>query len=311
VLLLASGCLAHHSGALPGEPEQARFAHVRGARVRYVDEGKGPAVVLIHGFAASLGTWEGVRPALRKNHRVLALDLKGFGWSSRPDGNYSPREQARIVEAVMDERGIERAAVVGHSYGASVALALALQAPSRVERLALYDAWVYEGQLPTFFHWARPKGLGEMLFALFYDQRPQDRMELAFYDPKALNQKLVDSIRRRLERPGTKAAALATVRGMRYERMQKQYAEIEQPTLLLWGREDHVAPLRIGERLVRQLPRAQLRVYPRCGHFPMIEAASASTRDLAAFLEGKRVPARLVSGPGSQAARARQAEATP
>ncbi|MFB6263664.1 MAG: alpha/beta fold hydrolase, partial [Bradymonadaceae bacterium] len=69
-----------------------------------------------------------------------------------------------------------------------------------------------------------------------------------------------------------------------YRRWQSEYDEIEEPTLLLWGREDGVSSLRFGERLVRQLPRAKLEVYPRCGHFPMVEAKEASTRDLLEFL---------------------------
>ena len=126
-----------------------------GARVRYVDEGQGPPVVLIHGFASSLDAWATVTPELVKRHRVIALDLKGFGWSDRPEGDYSPRAQATLVVQLLDRLGVKRAAVVAHSWGSSVALALALMAPDRVSRIALYDAWVYEEQLPTTFLWAR------------------------------------------------------------------------------------------------------------------------------------------------------------
>jgi len=290
VPLLLGGCLAHHSGAMAGEPRDASFAEVRGARVRYLDEGEGPAVVLLHGFASSLDTWEPVRSALRRHHRVLALDLKGFGWTDRPAGDYSPEEQARLVLALMDERGIDRAALVGHSYGASVALAAALEAPERVSRLALYDAWVYEDQLPTFFHWARADGVGEALFAVFYDQRPDERMSRAFYDPDAITESLVETVEASLERPGTKAAALAAVRGMRYDRLEWRYPRVRVPVLLLWGREDAVTPLEIGERLARELPAAELRVFPRCGHFPMIEARAASTAALARFLAEEAAP---------------------
>jgi pimeloyl-ACP methyl ester carboxylesterase len=77
------------------------------------------------------------------------------------------------------------------------------------------------------------------------------------------------------------------VRGQRYYRVQNRYPEIAQPALLLWGREDRVTPLSVGERLVRDLPNARLVVYPRCGHFPMIEASRASSADLTAFLSGR------------------------
>ena len=145
----------------------------------------------------------------------------------------------------------------------------------RVSRLALYDAWVYEEQLPTFFHWARADGVGETLFALWYKERPDDKMAQAFYDPKLVTEKLVDEVEAALDRPGTVAAALAAVRGQRYVDVQRKYRTIKQPTILLWGREDQVTTLRFGERLSKELPDAKLVVYPQCGHFPMIEAKYA------------------------------------
>ena len=286
VLSLLSGCLSFHAGAMPGEPKDATFANVEGVRVRYVDRGKGPPVVLVHGFASALDTWNDVAVALEaKGFRVIALDLKGFGWTDRPEGDYSPGAQAKLVYGLLDQRGVSSAAWVAHSWGASVALAAALQQPKRISRLALYDAWVYEEQLPTMFHWARADGVGEMLFGLWYKERPDDKITQAFYDPKLVSEKLVEEVEAALDRPGTVAAALAAVRGQRYAQIQGKYRTITQPAVLLWGREDAVTTLRFGERLSRELPNAKLIVYPQCGHFPMIEAASASTADLVTFLE--------------------------
>jgi len=288
---LSTGCVAFHQGPMPGEPAQATFREARGTRVRVRDTGQGPALVLLHGFASSLETWDRVQPALtRAGYRVISLDLKGFGWTDRPVGDYSPAEQARLVLDVMTQLGVEDAAVVAHSWGSSVALEMALLSPARVRGLALYDAWVYEEQLPSFFLWARAPGVGEALFSLFYDERPDDRMSLAFFDPSRLPERLMEDVERSLDRPGTRAAALAAVRGQRYAEVEARYRDVKQPALLLWGREDRVATLRVGERLVRDLPDAQLVVYPRCGHFPMMEAQAASTHDLLRFLRGLHAP---------------------
>ncbi len=287
--LTFSGCLAFHTGPLPDEPPDATFLTADDTRVRFVDEGEGPAVVLLHGFAASLSTWDDVIPELTPDHRVLALDLRGFGFSDRPeDADYSPAAQARLVFEVMDARGIDSAAVVAHSWGSSVALTMALEDPRRVERLALYDAWVFADQLPTFFLWSRANGVGEALFRLFYRERPGDKIELAFYDKSKVTQALVDETRDALHRPGALAAALEAVRGQRFEEVEHRYGEVTQPTLIMWGREDGVTRLSAGERLATELPNAELVVFPRCGHFPMIEAADASTRKLRAFLEATR-----------------------
>lgn len=308
---LATGCLSFHQGAIPGEPARARFAEIDGARIRYSDTGGDgspaprmggadegaarpeaprdePTVVLVHGFASSLNVWDAVVPELAKTHRVIALDLKGFGWSDRPSGDYSPEAEARIVLDLLEQRGVARAAFVGHSWGSSVVLAAALAAPERVSRVALYDAWVYEEQLPPFFHWSRAGGVGEVLFGLFYKERADERMALAFFDQRYVTEELVEAVEGQLERPGTAAAALAAVRGQRYAGLESRYASIDKPALLLWGREDLVTPLRFGERLATELGNARLVTYPRCGHFPMIEARAASTRELTAFLASDR-----------------------
>ena len=284
-LPLCAGCLAFHRGAMPGEPAGATFAEVEGARVRYTDQGKGPAVVMIHGYGSALETWELLAPQLVKaGRRVIALDLKGFGWTDRPEGDYSPAAQAALVLALLDKLGVDRFAIVAHSWGSSVSLQLALTVPERVTRLALFDAWVYEEQLPTFFHWARADGVGEALFGLYYKERADERIALAFFDHKYVTEKLVESVEDALDRPGTVAAALAAVRGQHYEDIEGRYRRIDKPTLLMWGREDIVTPLKYGERLARDLPGSKLIVYPRCGHFPMIEALATSNRDLVQFL---------------------------
>lgn len=284
------GVLSFHKGPLPGEPRSAHFVDVEGARVRYLDtahttgEAKPSTVVLLHGFASSSDIWAPLVPALSAKHRVISLDLKGFGWTDRPRGDYSPEAQAALVLKLLELRGVERAAIVAHSWGSSVALAAAMRAPERVTSLALFDAWVYEAQLPHFFHWARAEGVGEAMFGLFYQQSPEMRVGLAFHDPKFITPQLLARMHANMTKPGTTAAALAAVRGQRFHRVERLYRTIKQPTLLLWGREDRVSTLPYGERLARELPDAKLVVYPACGHFPMIEAQDASLRDLEEFL---------------------------
>ena len=286
------GCVSYHQGPIGGEPKTAQFAEIDGVRVRYVDVGEGSPVVLVHGFASSLDTWGGVLPELSKKHRVVALDMKGFGWSDRPDGDYSPRAQAELVMKLAVKRGLDKFTLVGHSFGASVVLAATLAYPEKIARIALYDAFVYEDQIPTFFHWSKADGLGEGLFTLFYKERADERIRLAFYDPAFVTEPLVESVEEQLDRPGTVAAALATVRAMRYADVERQYKKVQVPALLLWGREDTVTPLAYGERLASELKQSRLVVYPRCGHFPMREAMASSNRELVAFADEVPAPER-------------------
>lgn len=285
VAMTAAGCVSFQPAPLPGEPEQASYLELSQARVRYLDEGEGPPVVFLHGFGSSIEAWAEVIPEVVEDHRVIALDLKGFGWSGRPKGNYSPVSQSKLVFELLDELGVEETAVVAHSWGSSVALQMALRQPERVRRIALYGAWVYADQLPASFYWARVKPVGEFIFGSFYKQLPNEKLAAAFYDRSELTQPYVDYVKKLLDRPGTVAAALQAVRDQTFEEYEADYASVDQPTLLLWGREDNVAHLRYGERLVRDLPNAELEVYARCGHFPMKEAAAASTRRLTSFLK--------------------------
>jgi pimeloyl-ACP methyl ester carboxylesterase len=269
---------------MPNPPEGSTFLDVDGVKVRYLDEGKGPAVLFLHGYGASLDSWRIIAPKLVDSHRIVAVDLKGFGYTSRPAGDYSPAAQARMVWSVLDQRGVKSVAIVAHSWGASVALAMTLAQPERVRRLALYSAFVYEAQVPSFFLWSRARVLGEVLFGLYYKERIEERFALAFYDDRFVTVARLDVADEELSRPGTVAAALATARGQRYAKVEKKYRTIAQPALIMWGRDDIVTPVSYGERLAADLPNARLSVFPRCGHFPMIEAEPASTRELTAFL---------------------------
>ncbi len=295
---------------MAGAPKGARFVDAGGARVHVLDEGEGSPVVFIHGFASSLGTWKPMVPKLAKEHRVIALDLKGFGWTSRPPGDYSPAAQADLVLEVLDRLEVEEpVALVAHSWGSGVALQVALKKPERVERIALYDAWVYQEQLPTAFFLMRAPGVGEVLMDAFYDERTDDKLLLGFHDPRFVTEELAQNVAEQLSRPGTHAGALAAIRGQEYAEVEKRYRTIDKPVLLLWGREDRVTPLSIGERLLRELPDARLISYPGCGHFPMIEARAPSTRDLAAFLRER--PAAAPTSPAPASAPARPDEPLP
>lgn len=284
-----SGCLAWHRGPLPGEPANATFKMVDGTRVHYIEKGRGPAVVLLHGFGSGAHIWEGLAGELSRTNRVIAVDLKGFGWTDRPPGDYSPHAQAQMVYHLLDELGVGDTAIVAHSWGSSVALEMALQQPKRVNRIALYAAWVYEEQLPPTMLWARAPGMGEVLYGVWYGERMEDKLALAFYDPRFITQDVVDTVEARMKQPGTKAAALAAVRGQRFKAVQRRYPEIDVPVLLIWGEQDRVSKPSFGERLASELPNARLVTHPHCGHFPMIEAAAQSNREVAAFLREPKV----------------------
>lgn len=267
----------------------ARYVHTSGDRALYV-ETRGAVnervpVLLVHGFASNHDVWDTLEPALSATRRTVNLDLPGFGWSTRTEGDYSPQSLAGDLLGVLDASNLTTVDVVAHSWGSSVALAFALAHPDRVRRIVLIGAWVYDEQIPPFFRWARMPLIGESLFTGFYAERPGDRFPLAFEDPTVVSQELVEMIERSFDRPGTSRAALAAARGQCFLQMERRYRTIDRPTLLLWGENDNVARLRFGERLAREMPRATLTVVPGVGHFPMVEAASTTREAVIGFLD--------------------------
>ncbi len=286
-----TGCVSWQA---PDEPlgarlgPGARYVHTAPGRALYVevngfDHGN-PPVLLVHGFASNHDVWDNIEPGLRAGRRTVNVDLPGFGWSTRTDGDYSPEAVADDLLAVLDAVGAPRVDVVAHSWGSSVALALVLAHPERVRRIVLVGAWVYDEQIPAFFRWARVPGVGEMLFSGFYTERPADRFPAAFDDPSAVSQNMVDAIERAFARPGTARAALAAARGQCFLHLEARYHTITAPTLLVWGANDRVARLHYGERLQRDLPDARLRVIPGTGHFPMLEAPTPTREAIVGFL---------------------------
>ena len=117
---------------------------------------------------------------------------------------------------------------------------MAVAHPERTRRVALYDAYVYDEQVPSFFRWAQKAGLGELLFGLFYKERIEDRAPLAYYDERWITQARVDRVERDMDKPGTTAAALAAARGHHFAASIEQLATSTKPVLLLWGANDEV-----------------------------------------------------------------------
>lgn len=282
--LASSGGLGFHAGPYPGEPADATFATVAGTRVHYVDLGAGPPVVLLHGFASSLEVWSDLLPRLAWKHRTVALDLRGFGWSDHSQGDYSPRGQAELVWALLDHLGIDQSAVVGHSWGASVALAMALSAPERTTRIALYDGWIYEEQLSWLFRWARADWVGEYLLGFCDESCIRSQLAFAFHDSRYVTPERVKRTASRMALPGARTAALAAMRAMDFAEQQARYSTLRMPALVLWGQQDAIAAPAFGQRLAADLG-AELIMFPRCGHFPMIEAAESSNATVDQFLD--------------------------
>jgi pimeloyl-ACP methyl ester carboxylesterase len=291
---------------LPEDEAGHGFFEHAGGKVHYRLVGDGPPVLLVHGFASAMVVWDPLVPALCRDHRCVLVDLPGFGWSDKHDRDYAPEALAGTLAALLDHLGERQpVAVVAHSWGCSVALALALEHPQRVGRLVLASAWAYAQQLPTFFEWARVPGVGAFLWDWFYTEQAAYKYANAWYEPdRFAHPAVVEKVHEAFERPGAIRAAHAAARAQRFEHLQARYPTIPQPALLVWGAEDTVSELAFGERLASELPRARLEVLARCGHLPMIEHAGRFAALVTAFVDGRELTAPAAAADTAAAAAA-------
>ena len=278
---------------------ELRGAEVDGLTLHYVTAGRGPAVILVHGLGGFAESWRHNIPALARVATVFAVDLPGFGLSSKPRARYHLADSARALHGFTQALGLERAAVVGHSLGAAVGLTDALTHPARVERIALLGPLVpgssYRPTVP--YRVAATPLLGELLALCACTPLYRAAIARCFHTPVAeeVDYLVRESYAARTS-PEAKAAYLATLRDIRRDIVdhapdyRRALATLDAPALVIHGRQDRVvAPLHAREA-AELLPRARVRWIDGCGHFPQIEHAEVVNGWLTEFLVGRPAP---------------------
>jgi pimeloyl-ACP methyl ester carboxylesterase len=268
------------------------FAEVNGVRVHYQERGRGNALVLIHGNNSSAYSWRDVFDELAKEFRVVALDLKGFGFTSKPEGDYRLETQAALVIGLLDQLGIERATLCGSSMGGGVALAAAINYPQRVESLILVDSSAFEevssnaALAPAYVRWPYIGGAVTAL-ALTSDSLVREGLRKSFYDESKVTDERVEAYYRPLRTRGGQRAARLVREQRDYTRIENSLDKIRQPSLIIWGAEDRLILLKDGQRLHSKLANSQLVVFENCGHLPQEEMPERVVREVVSFMKAK------------------------
>ncbi|KUR70792.1 hydrolase [Novosphingobium fuchskuhlense] len=272
--------------AYPGE-----YLHVRGQRMRVLDSGQrgAPALILLHGFGSSLDTWEPWAKALSARYRVVRLDLPGFGLTG-PDTtcDYSDARTLLVLEGLMNRLGIARATLIGNSLGGRFAWEFAARYPLRVDKLVLISPDGFAS--PGFDYGKAPEVPFVMNLMPWVGARAliRDNLAPAWAHPEALPDSVVDRYRDMLLAPGVRRAILDRTRQTILVDPALRLRSITAPTLILWGEEDQMIPVRNAEDYLRLMPHARLVRLPGMGHVPFEESPAGSLPPLARFLAGEK-----------------------
>jgi pimeloyl-ACP methyl ester carboxylesterase len=278
-----------------------RWIAIAGRQANVVELGSGPPIVFIHGLSGSWQNWLEQLPVFARDHRVIAFDLPGFGSSEMPSEPISISGYARFVDAVLDALGVGSAAVVGNSMGGFIGAELAIAFPARVERLVLVSAAgltvehqrhdrglvvlkTLDRRLAAYAGW-----LGSKSDALA--RRPRARrmiFGLVAHRPDLLPAPLIaEQIR-----GSGKAGFVPALDALTSYPIRDRLPQIACPTLIVWGTEDHLVPVRDADEFARLIPNSRKVVWRQTGHMAMLERPAAFNRLLAAFLAeepGERV----------------------
>jgi pimeloyl-ACP methyl ester carboxylesterase len=260
--------------------QHLRSATVHGARVNYVEIGDGPPVVFVHGLAGCWQNWLENIPRFAASHRVVAVDLLGFGHSELPHEDISIPGYGRFMDAFLGQIGIERATLVGNSMGGFVAAETAISHPSRVEKLVLVSAAggpaLRERNDPNQARVMRAARLFAPIAAAAIARRehlirrPRLRKMLLYKIaryPDRIEPELCYEVASGAGKPGFLDALQAI---LDYD-FEHRIPEITCPTLIVWGRNDEIVPVEDAYEYERLIPGASKVIFEETGHVPMLE----------------------------------------
>ncbi len=268
--------------------EHIRELELASRRVRYVDYGVGPPLVLVHGLGGSWQSWLENIPALGQDHRVIAIDIPGFGASETLPPGTPFDGYVAVLAALIERLDLTDLTLVGHSMGGLLSGRYAASQPQRLRGLALVSAGgialsparlklIVRGFLVFNSFFSRPGVIRA------FTRRPRLRGLLLFAildDGRSLSGAMAAEVLPLMAAPGFADAVVAAGEAA----ADSRFEQVAVKTVLLWGRGDRILPLAEAARLTARMPQARLEVFDRAGHCPMFELPEDFNSSLAAFV---------------------------
>jgi pyruvate dehydrogenase E2 component (dihydrolipoamide acetyltransferase) len=260
----------------PLSAPRAATLQVAGQTVAYLKQGSGPAVVIVHGIGGHKEDWQTTMATLAAKRTVYAVDMVGFGASSKTSADITIRTQVEAVRALLDAEGVAKASLIGNSVGGWVTATFASLYPARTDKLVLVDAAgfkaMFEGPSPVNFY---PDTVGDMRKLLSY----------VLVSPATQTQEFAERALAGLNASGDKIAAEAVFKGMfASPRLEEVMPGIGAPTLVLWGAKDKLFPPTLADLVSGNIRGAKRLLIDNAGHFPQLDNPAAFHKAVMAFL---------------------------
>ena len=251
-------------------------------------------MIALHGFGATSYAWRYLTPALERDFQVYLVDLKGHGASPRPaHGDYSLEAQAALVHDLIQERDLRNVTVIGNSLGGGVALTLATSMAAagdeRLGALVLLDS-IYKAPIPFIFKVLRAPFWNRLAMSLPVRVTVLLTLWYVTVSHSATTNDVVDAYAANLSASGGKEALIETVRQVNLEGIDETIGKIRRldvRALIIWGRDDPLFSLAVGEQLHRDLRNSRYCVIDKCGHLPQEEKPELVVSYIREFLSGR------------------------
>lgn len=291
-LLLCASTLAQ-SEATTGAPRESPCTTSTGLHCKTY--GDGDPILAVHGLGASIYTWRKLieSPYRFPGYKLIMVDLRGSGDSPKPhDKHYSILEQADLIYQFIEEQDLRNLTLMGHSYGGAVSLLVAIrlceQDPGRLAKLILIDSGGYNKLLASHLKILRTPLIGWLAVHLLTPKAQAKKVLLAaYYDDRKISAEQIAEYARPIASPGGRHALLQIAKQAipkNIDDYTSQYPRISVPTLILWGLDDKIVPLKIGKMLHEAIPRSRLEIINDCGHNPQEERPEETICYISEFL---------------------------
>lgn len=270
--------------------DNSHFVELNGLNVHYKKKGQGMPLLLIHGTSSSLHTWEKWEDVLSKEYTTYSIDMQGGGLTSPPaDNDYSIQAYINLLDAFVEELGLDSFYLAGNSLGGHTAWAYAANAvhADRVKKLILVDPsgfFLANGEKPLVFQMAQIDFLFNNIEKINTGPFVGKSLKEVYYNDDLVTEELIQRYTDLGQREGNRKAFFYKVRQIEKGDVD-DLKKITCPTLILWGENDLWIPLELASIFVDNIPNTSLIVYPECGHVPMEEKAEESAQDVLNFLK--------------------------